>query len=146
MEQNVVFPVGGGLQDFLPGQSSSASSSSPAGVRGSANGPGEKVFRTFPQMKKSAKLGSHSGSELLPESSPSTPAAHVDSLSGVELLAKFQQLSNQVGDLERTYSYNWKGFSSDIDMLYRPITDARLRLQQLEAWAEEGTGDDDGPE
>ena len=37
------------------------------------------VFRTFPQIKKkSAKLGSHSGSELLPESSPSTPAAHVE--------------------------------------------------------------------
>ena len=33
--QNVGFPVGGGLQDFLPGQTSSASSSSPAGVYGS---------------------------------------------------------------------------------------------------------------
>ena len=32
VEQNVDFPVGGGLQDFLPGRSSSASSSSPAGV------------------------------------------------------------------------------------------------------------------
>ena len=27
----------------------------------------------------------------------------------MELLAKFQQLSDQVGDTERTYSYNWKG-------------------------------------
>ena len=52
MEQNVEFPVGGGLQDFLPGQSSSASSSSPAGVRGSADGPVEMGFRTFPQIEK----------------------------------------------------------------------------------------------
>ena len=34
-----------------------------------------RVFRTFPQ-NKSAKLGSHSGSELLPESSPSTRRAY----------------------------------------------------------------------
>ena len=34
------------------------------------------VFRTFPRVKKSPKLGSHSGSELLPESSPSTLSAH----------------------------------------------------------------------
>ena len=54
VEQNVEFPVGGGLQDFLPGQSSSASSSSPAGVCGSADGPVEGGFRTFPQIKKSA--------------------------------------------------------------------------------------------
>ena len=38
--------------------------------------PGEGFFRTsLPQILKSAKLASHSGSELLPESSPSTPAA-----------------------------------------------------------------------
>ena len=30
-------------------------------------------------------------------------------------------------------------------MLYRLITDARIRLQQLEVWADEVTGDDDGP-
>ena len=83
VEQNVDFPVVGGLQDFLPGQSSSASSSSPAGVRGFADVPGERFFALFSQIKKSAKLGSHSGSELLSESSPSTPAAHVDALSGV---------------------------------------------------------------
>ena len=52
VEQNVDFPAGGGLQDFLPRQSSSASSSSPAGVHGSADGPGEGVFRTFLQNKK----------------------------------------------------------------------------------------------
>ena len=34
-----------------------------------------KNAQLFPKIKKSAKLGSHSGSELLPESSPSTPAA-----------------------------------------------------------------------
>ena len=143
--QNVDFPVGGGLQDFLPGQTSSASSSSPAGVHDSTDGPVEGVFRTFPRKKKSAKIGSHSGSELLPESSPSTPAAHVDALSGVELLAKIQQLSDQVVDMGRVAEHARKGFSSDIDQLYRLITDARHRLQQLEAWVEEGSGDDDGP-
>ena len=50
--QNVDFPVGGGLQDFLPGQTSSASSSSPAGVHDSTDGPVEGVFRTFPRKKK----------------------------------------------------------------------------------------------
>ena len=146
VEQNVEFPVGGGLQDFLPGQSTSASSSSPAGVRGSADGPVEGFFfRTFTQIKKSSKLGSHSGSELLPESSPSTLAAHVDALSGVELLAKFQQLSDQVVDMGRVAGHARKGFSSDIDWLYRLITDARIRFQQLEAWADEVTGEDDGP-
>ena len=145
VEQSVEIPIGGGLQDFLPGQSSSASSSSPAGVRGSADVPKEGVFRTFPQIKKSAKLGSHSGSELLPESSPSTPAAHVDALSGVELLAKFQQLSDQVENTKRSYSSNWKGFSNDIEMLFRLITNAEHRLEQLEAWADEVAGDDDGP-
>ena len=79
VEQNVDFPVGGGLQDFLPGQSSSSSSHVPARVSEALDEPGEGFFRTFPQNKKSAKLlGSHSGSELLPESSPSSPAAHVD--------------------------------------------------------------------
>ena len=66
VEQNVDFSVGGGLQDFLPRQSSSAFSPPPAGVHGSADGLGEGFLRTFPQIKKSAKLGSHSGSELLP--------------------------------------------------------------------------------
>ena len=105
--------------------------------------PGDGVFRTFPQIKKSAGLGSHSGSELLPESSPSTPAAHVDALSGVELLAKIQQLSDHVGEMERTFSSNCEGFSNDIDLLCRLITAAEHRLEQLEAWADEVTGDDD---
>ena len=102
-------------------------------------------FSHFSPKKKSAKLCSHSGSELLPESSPSMPAAHVDALSGVELLAKFQQLSDQVEATERTYSFYWQGFSNDIEMLYRLITDAEHRLEQLEAWADEVAGDDDGP-
>ena len=106
---------------------------------------GRFFFALSPKLKKSATLGPHSGSELLPESSPSTLAAHVDALSGVELFAKIQQLSDQVVDTERTYSSNWKGFSSDIDQLYRLITDARHRLDQLEAWADEVAGDDDGP-
>ena len=36
------------------------------------------VFAFFPVLKKSAKLGSHSGSELPPESSPSTRRAYED--------------------------------------------------------------------
>ena len=75
VEQIVDIP-GGGLQDFRPGQSSSASSSSPAGVHGSADGPGEGFFSHFPQKKQSAKLGPHSVSELLSESSPSTRRAY----------------------------------------------------------------------
>ena len=62
--------LGGGLQDFRPVQGSSASSSS------SREHAGEGVFRTFPELKKSPKLGSHSLSELLPESSPSTLNPH----------------------------------------------------------------------
>ena len=42
----------GGLQGFRPGQSSSASSSSPAGVHENADEHGEWVFRTFPRPKK----------------------------------------------------------------------------------------------
>ena len=49
VEQNVAFLAGGGHQDFLPGQSSSASSSSPAGVHGSADGAGEGFFSHFSQ-------------------------------------------------------------------------------------------------
>ena len=86
VEQNVEFPVDGGLQDFLPGQSSSATSSSPAGVRGSADGPVERVFRTFPQIKKSAKVAPHSGSELPPHPSSWTAAAQLeDSVEWVRL-------------------------------------------------------------
>ena len=85
-----------GFQGFHPGQSSAASSeqlvdfpvphggphlqdpglaSLPHEVAGAAF---QGVFSTFPRRKKSAKIGPHSGSELLPESSPSTWAAHSD--------------------------------------------------------------------
>ena len=79
---------GGGLQGPRPGQGSPASSSfqSPAGSDDDVDEPGEGVFRTFPRPKKSAKLASHSGSALLPESSPSTPAAQLeDSVEWVRL-------------------------------------------------------------
>ena len=92
---------------------------------------GTGFFALFPKLKKVRSwLGSHSGS----------PAAHVDALSGVELLAKFQQLSDQFESTERTYSSNWQGFTNDIEMLYRLITDAEHRLEQLEAWADEVAG------
>ena len=55
VEQNVDIPVGGGLQDFRPGQSSSSSSHFPAGILRDADEPGEGVFRTFPQLKKKVR-------------------------------------------------------------------------------------------
>ena len=72
-EQTVDIP-GGGLQGSRPGQGSPASSS----FQDDADEPREGVFRTFPLVKKSAKVASHSGSALLPESSPSTPAAQLE--------------------------------------------------------------------
>ena len=102
-------------------------------------------FRTFPQNERSAKLSPQSGSELSADFTSSTPVAHVDSLAVVELLAKFKQLSGQVGEMDRRSEHMRQGFSSDIDMLYRLIAEARHRLQQLEAWADEVAGDDDGP-
>ena len=68
--------LGGGLQDFLPGQSSSSSSHDPARVYEALDGPGEGFFRTFPQIKKSAGVAPHSGSELAADSSPSTRRAY----------------------------------------------------------------------
>ena len=79
---------GGGLQGSRPGQVSPASSSfhSPAGWDDDADVPGQGVFRTILRPKKSAKLSPHSGSELLPESSPPTPAAQLeDSVEWVRL-------------------------------------------------------------
>ena len=58
-EQIVDTPVPRGDRTLHPASSSS-------GLPGTAN---QGVFRTFPR-EKSATLGSHSGSELLPESSP----------------------------------------------------------------------------
>ena len=69
----VVLEEGGdrGLLGF-PGQGSTASSSHV----GAADGAGQGVFRTFPRMKKSAKQGPHSGSELGADFNPSTLSAH----------------------------------------------------------------------
>ena len=76
VEQHVDTPVprrGGrkvGLQDFLPRQSSSASSSSPAGVHGSADRPGARVFRTFPNVKKKCDFGLALGVGTAPRVEP----------------------------------------------------------------------------
>ena len=73
-EQIPEFPdPGGGREDFQPVQGSAVSSSDSPGQAG------QGVFRTFPHRKNSAKIPRTHWSELLPESSPSTPAAHVDS-------------------------------------------------------------------
>ena len=64
--------VGGGCQQFRPGQGSSASSSVSPGHAG------EGVFRTFPQNQKSAKW---SPSELSEDFTSSTPAAQLASNS-----------------------------------------------------------------
>ena len=70
--EQIVDPVSRG---GLPG---SSFSHSPTDVDERADEPAEGGFRTFPQNKKSTKVASHSGSELLPESSPSTPAAQLE--------------------------------------------------------------------
>ena len=63
-----------GLQGFRPGQSSSASSSFPAGVLEDANEPGEGVFRTFPQNEKSAASAPSPSPRVHTSVSSSTPA------------------------------------------------------------------------
>ena len=73
--EQIVDPVSSGrLHGSLPGQGSS-SSQSPAGDEDRADEPGEGFFSHF---SPKIKLASHSGSELLPESSPSTPAAQLE--------------------------------------------------------------------
>ena len=86
----------GGFHGFHPGQSTAASSEQLVDIPVPHGGlhlqdPGlaslphdaageafQGVFSTFPHAEKSAKIGPHSGSELVPESSPSTRAAHSD--------------------------------------------------------------------
>ena len=81
-EQIVDIPVPrGDLQGFLPGQVSTASSSHSPDAENEA---GTGVFRTFPQMKKSATRPPHSGSALPPHSSPWTPPAYDVSMGRVE--------------------------------------------------------------
>ena len=67
---------GEGLHDSLPGQSSSSSSHDPARIAEALDEPGEGFFRTFPQIKKSAKLGPHSSRRVHASVSSSTPAPH----------------------------------------------------------------------
>ena len=81
--EQIVDPVSRGS---LPG---SSSSHSPAGDEERADEPGKGVFRTFPQVKKSAKVTSHPGSELPPHSSSWTAAAQLeDSVEWVRLREK----------------------------------------------------------
>ena len=75
VEQIVDIPARRGLPDFLSRQGSASSSSR---LHDDADEDFTGFFRTFPRSKKSAKLGLHTGSELLPESSPSTRRAYED--------------------------------------------------------------------
>ena len=52
VEQSVDIPVGRGLQDFRPGQSSSSVARSPAEWLITEDEANQGVFRTFPQIKK----------------------------------------------------------------------------------------------
>ena len=102
VEQNVDIPVsGGGLHGSRPGQGSSSSSHSPAGVQDDADEPGEGVFRTFPQHKEeSAKLASHSSPRVPASVSPSTRAAQLK-VAPLPDSIEFVQLS--VGDTGKTF-------------------------------------------
>ena len=71
--EQTVDPPGGHLQDFRPGLILS-SSYFPAGVPEALDEPGQGVFRTFHQIKKSAKSGSRSTHGVPASFSPSTPA------------------------------------------------------------------------
>ena len=66
VEQIVDIPARRGLPDFLPGQGSASSSSRLHGVADE----NFTVFFALSRSKKGAKLGSHSGSELLPRVEP----------------------------------------------------------------------------
>ena len=87
MEQipvDIPVPRSGDLQGFLPRQGPTASSSSSHFRAGAADEPFQWVFRTFHQMKKSAGLGPHSGSELGADFNPWTPAAYAESMVGAD--------------------------------------------------------------
>ena len=83
VEQNDEIPVphgrrdrdgGGGLQGFLPGRGSAASSSSSHVPAGAVDEPFQGVFSPLPQ-------GPRSGSELGADFNPWTPAAYADSMA-----------------------------------------------------------------
>ena len=77
VEQIVDIPlVGGGLQGFRPGQSSSSSSHRPAGISEDTDEPGVLVFRTFFPREKSARAAASPSAELLRKVSSWTPAAY----------------------------------------------------------------------
>ena len=78
--EQIVDPVSRG------GLHGSSSSYSPAGDEERTDEHGKGVFRTFPQILKSAKVAPHSGSELPPHSSSWTAAAQLeDSVEWVRL-------------------------------------------------------------
>ena len=70
VEQCFDIPVGGGLQDFRPGQSSSSVARSPAEWLNTEDEANQGVFRTFPQIKKkcdtTSALGFGTASALEP--------------------------------------------------------------------------------
>ena len=114
VEQIADIPVArGDPHGFRPEQSSSASSSSTAGVHGSADGPGKGVFRTFPQNKKSAKMGSHSSQRVPASVSPSTPAPQVRLADWVMVLSgeRLYFWNRRTGEsrwmMEDGYSPSW---------------------------------------
>ena len=83
--EQIVDPVSrGSLPGSLP---SSSSSHSPAGDEERTDERGKGFFRTFPQIKKSAKVAPHSGSELPPHSSSWTAAAQLEGGSRMTTLA-----------------------------------------------------------
>ena len=103
--EQIVDPVSSGR---LQG---SSSSHSPAGGEERADEPGKGFFSHFSPKYTSAKLGSHSGSELLPESSPSTRAAQLeDSVEWVRLRDVNSGKTNNWN--RRTFSTVWKPPSS----------------------------------
>ena len=75
VEQIVAIP-GGVLQDFRPGQSSPSSLHVPASIPEVTDEPGEEVYITLPQHKKSAASASSPGQRVFASVSPPTPAPH----------------------------------------------------------------------
>ena len=73
--QNSAGRAGGGGRGGLQGSTGQGSTASSSHV-GAADDAGQGFFRTFPRMKKSAKRGPHSGSELGADFNPSTLSAH----------------------------------------------------------------------
>ena len=76
VEQNVDMTVGGGLQDFRPGHSSSSVARSPAEWLTTEDEAIQGVFFALFPKQKNATVPPLSGSTLPPHSSPWTPAAH----------------------------------------------------------------------